>query len=53
MSTGQYSMTSLCACQTRTPAEDLLSSQDTRHLTRRKSQMWIVGTWNVQAMVDI
>ena len=49
-------MASLNAYRTRTPAEDLHSSQGTNHHAqrkrRKKSQMWRVGTWNVRSMVD-
>ena len=48
--------TSLCACQTRIPPEDMLSPQVTWQLAQRskmrKWQMWIVGTWNVWSMID-
>ena len=45
-------MASLGACQTRTPAEDLQSSQGTQHLAHRalrcnRRNVWRVGSWNV------
>ena len=47
-STGHRLMASLGACQTRTPAEDLISSQSTQHLAHRalrcnRRNVWRVG----------
>ena len=50
-------MASLGACQARTPAGDLHSSQVSNYhhaqRARRKSKTWRIGTWNVSSMVDI
>ena len=49
-------MSSLGACQARTPSEDLQHSQgSTYHLAqreRKRSKTWRIFTWNVRSMVD-
>ena len=49
-------MALLIACQACTPAEDLHSSRGKQHrpliARRKRSQMWLVGTWNVRSVVD-
>ena len=49
-------MTSLTACQTCSPAEDLQPSQASSHhahrARKRKSSSWHFGAWNVCSMVD-
>ena len=52
-------MASLSACQARTPAEDLQSSQgESSHFAHRASKMrgssvWVLASWNVRTLLDI
>ena len=49
-------MVLLIACQACTPTEDLHSSRGKQHhavrASRKRSQTWLVGTWNVRSVVD-
>ena len=49
-------MALLIACQACTPAEDLHSSRGKQHrpliARRKRSQTWLVGTWNVRSVLD-
>ena len=52
-------MASLSACQARTPAEDLQSSQgESSYFAHRASRMrgssvWVLASWNVRTLLDI